>query len=261
MTPRVRPAATALGLLLMLSAAAAGNQGQVKTDPADPLPRTGDGHPDLSGIWQVLNAAAWDLEDHSAQLGIPAGQGVVAGGKIPYQTWAAAKKQQNWEDRATADPEAKCYLPGVPRITYTPFPFEIVQTPGYVLMKYEYAHAVRTIYTNGTGHPEGDLAFWLGDSRGRWEGDTLVVDVTKFTDQTWFDRAGNFHSDALHVTERYTPLTANHVTYEVTIEDPKVFTRPWKMTMPLYRRLDTGVQVLEYDCFIYLQEQRYKAAR
>ena len=259
MTHGMRPAATALAFVLMVSATSAG-QGQVTTDPAARFPRTAAGNPDLSGIWQVLNTAAWDLEDHSAQLGVPAGQRVVDG-EIPYQTWAVATKRQNWENRVTADPETKCYLPGVPRITYMPFPFEIVQTPGHVLMKYEYAHAVRTVYTNGTRHPEGDLAFWLGDSRGRWEGDTLVVDVTNFTDQTWFDRAGNFHSEALHVIERYTPVTANHISYEVTIEDPKVFTRPWKMTMPLYRRLDKGVRVLEYDCHVYLQEKRYNATK
>jgi hypothetical protein len=260
MTHGLRPAATVLAVVLTLSATAAGVRGQATTDAAAGFPRTAAGKPDLSGIWQVLNTAAWDLEDHSAQLGVPAGQRVVDG-EIPYQPWAAAKKRQNWESRATADPENKCYLPGVPRITYMPFPFEIVQTPNYVLMKYEYAHAVRTVYTNGTRHPDGDLAFWLGDSRGRWDGDTLVVDVTNFTDQTWFDRAGNFHSEALHVIERYTPVTANHVTYEVTIEDSNVFTRPWKMMMPLYRRLDRGVQVLEYDCHIYLQEKRYNATK
>ena len=104
-------------------------------------------------------------------------------------------------------------------------------------------------------HPKGPLEFWMGDSRGRWEGDTLVVDVVHFNDQTWFDRAGNFHSDALHVVERYTPIDATHIDYEVTIDDPKVFTRPWKMSMPLYRRVERDAQVLEYACEAYEAEE------
>ena len=186
-------------------------------------PRT-DGKPNLNGIWQAMSTAHWDLEPHSAADGIPAGLGVVEGDVIPYQPAAAAKKKENDANRATLDPLHKCYLPGVPRITYVPFPFQIAQTPKYVVLTYEYAHATRIVYTDGSPHvPPND--FWMGDSRGRWEKDTLVVDVTHFNDRTWFDMAGNFHSDALHVVERYTPLEAGHVMhYEVTIEDPKVFT-------------------------------------
>ena len=220
---------------------------------SDP-PRTPEGRPDLQGIWQVLNAAEWDIQDHAARLGVPAGQGVVEGGEIPYQPAAAAKRKENFDSRATADPVEKCFLPGVPRATYMPFPFQIFQTPRYVAITYEYAHAVRVIYTDGTPHPESGLAFWMGDSRGHWEGNTLVVDVTNFTDQTWFDKAGNFHSDALHVVERYTRAGADHLAYEVTIEDPKVFTRPWKMRMPIYRRQEKPLQILEYECGAYLDE-------
>ena len=169
------------------------------------MPRASDGHPDLSGIWQVLNTAAWDIQDHSAAKGVPAGQGVVAGNAIPYQPWAAAKKRENYEHRATADPEARCFLPGVPRLTYEPFPFQIVQTSSLVSLLYEYVHGTRLVYTDGTQHPAGHIDFWMGDSRGHWEGDTLVVDVIDFNDETWFDRAGNFHSDAMHLVERYTP--------------------------------------------------------
>ncbi len=211
-------------------------------------PRTADGKPDLSGIWQAFTTASWDLLDHSAQKGVPAGQGVVEGNEIPYQPWAAARRKQNYEERMTRDPLHKCYLPGVPRITYMPFPFEITQTPKLVGVSYEYVHATRLIYTDGSKHPEGLLDFWMGDSRGRWEGDTLVVDVTNFNDRTWFDRAGNFHSEDLHVVERYTPISPDHINYEVTIEDPKVVTRPWKMRMPLYRRLEKNVRVLDYEC-------------
>ena len=210
-------------------------------------PRISDGKPNLQGIWQVLNTAAWDIQDHPARLGVPAGQGVVVGNDIPYLPAALAKKRANFENRVTADPEAKGYLPGVPRIMYMPFPFQILQTPGQMVMVFEYDRGVRMIYTNGTPHPRGPLNWWMGDSRGRWEGDTLVVDVVYFTDQTWLDRAGNFHSDALHLVERFTPSGPDHINYEVTVEDPNVFTRPWVMRMVLYRRKEPDVRVLEYD--------------
>jgi len=216
-------------------------------------PRTPDGKPDLQGIWQVLNTAAWDIQDHHAQLDVPAGQGVVEKNEIPYQLWAAAKKKENFETRLTADPVRKCYLPGVPRLTYMPYPFQIFQTANSVVIIYEYVHAVRTIYTDRP-HLPGHIDFWLGMSRGRWEGDTLVVDSIDFNGETWFDRAGNFHSDALHVVERYTRTGPGHIAYEVTIEDPKVFTRPWKMSMPLYRRLEKNVQIFDYECHA-LEEQ------
>jgi len=214
---------------------------------ASGLPRTPDGKPNLQGIWQVLNTAAWDIQDHPARLGVPAGQGVVVGNEIPYLPAALAKKRANFENRATADPESKGYLPGVPRIMYMPFPFQIFQTPGEVVMVFEYDRGVRNIYTNGTPHPRGPLNWWLGDSRGRWEGDTLVVDVVYFTDETWFDRAGNFHSDALHLVERFTPAGPDHINYEATVEDPNVFAQPWTMRMVLYRRKEPNVRVLEYD--------------
>lgn len=211
-----------------------------------PSPRT-PGRPNLQGIWQVLNTAAWDIQDHAARLGVPAGQGVVVGNELPYKPEALAKKRANFENRATADPETKGYLPGVPRIMYMPFPFQILQTPDHVVMVFEYDRGVRTIFTNGTPHPRGPITWWMGDSRGRYEGNTLVVDAVYFTDQTWLDRAGNFHSDALHLIERFTPNGPDHIDYEVTVEDPNVFTRPWTMRMVLYRRKEPNVRVLEYD--------------
>lgn len=222
---------------------------------AQAIPRSPDGKPDLSGVWQVVNTASWNIEPHTAAKDVPAGQGVVEGGEIPYQTWALEKRKENVQNRATADPESKCYLPGVPRITYMPYPFRVVQTPKQISILYEYVHALRNIYMDSQ-HPEGPIEWWMGDSRGRWEGDTLVVDVMHFNDQTWFDRAGNFHSEALHVVERYTPIDAAHINYEVTIEDPKVFTRPWKMSTPLYRRLERDIQILEYECHVYDIEER-----
>ena len=213
------------------------------------LPRTPDGKPDFSGIWQAVNTAYVDIEDHAAEPGEPAGTGVVVGGEIPYQPWAIEQKKKNYADRATEDTDAKCYLPGVPRITYMPYPFRIIQTPARIDISYEYVGALRHIFTNGAPHPSGHIDWWMGDSRGHWEGDTLVVDVIHFNDQTRFDKAGNFHSDALHVIERYSFIDASHLDYEVTIEDPKVFTRPWKMQMPLYKRIDSAARVLEYYCY------------
>ena len=230
--------------LAAVQAAVAGTQ-------AGPIPRSADGKPNLSGIWQALNTAAWDIQGHSAQKDVPAGQGVVEGNVIPYQPWAAEKKKENFANRATADPETRCFLPGVPRIMYMPYPFQIFQTPTYLAFVHEYVHAVRHIYVNGTAHPRGPIDWWMGDSRGRWEGDTLVVDVVHFNDQTWFDRAGNFHSEALHLIERYTLISPDHINYEVTVEDPKVFTRPWMMKMILYRRKEPNAQLLEHECYAF----------
>jgi hypothetical protein len=198
-----------------------------------------------------MNTAAWNIQDHQASKDVPAGMAVVEGNDIPYQPWALAKRRENFENRATADPETKCYLPGLPRLMYMPFPFQIFQKADMVTMLFEYVHAIRFIYTNGTAHPAGHIDWWLGDSRGRWEGDTLVVDSVDFNDETWFDRAGNFHSDALHLIERFTRLDADHITYDVTVEDPKVFTRPWRMSMILYRHKEQQLQLLEYECYTF----------
>ena len=215
--------------------------------PADDIPRTPDGHPDLNGVWQAFTTASWNVLDHNAQKGVPAGQGIVEGNEIPYHPWAAEQQQENYEKQMELDPLSNCYLPGVPRIMYMPFPFRINQTPEVTAITFEYSHAFRWIWTNGTDHPEA-LEFWMADSRGHWEGDTLVVSVADFNDRTWFDRAGNFHSEELRLAERYTPMGPNHITYEVTVEDPKVFTRPWTMSTVLYRRLEENVQTLDYEC-------------
>jgi hypothetical protein len=221
------------------------------------LPRTADGKPDLSGIWQTLSTADWDLEPHHAREDAPAGLGVVVGNEIPYQPWALAKKKENFESRATADPRTKCFMPGIPRVTYTPAPFQIFQSAKQFTIIYEFGETTRTIHANGTPHPPGHIDWWLGDSRGHWEGDTLVVDVIHFNDQTWFDRAGNFHSEELHVVERYTPLGPDHIQYEATIEDPKVFTRPWKISLILYRHKEKNFQLLENKCYAAKYEKFY----
>jgi hypothetical protein len=230
--------------------------------PARGIPRTSDGKPDLNGVWQTLSTAAWDLEDHNGAFGVHAGQSVVEGGEIPYQASARAKKNQNFQSRETSDPaEAACYMPGVPRAIYMPFPFEIIQNPKLITFSYEFGHTRRSIFTDGTPHPEEFPDFWMGDSRGHWEGDTLVADVTNLDERTWLDHAGNYHSDALHVVERFTATDPDHILYEATLEDPKVFTRPWKISMPLYRRLEKNVKILEYDCVQYIQDRKYGSAK
>ena len=217
------------------------------------LPRTADGKPDLSGIWQVRNTAAADLQDHVAKLGMPAGRGVVVGNDIPYQAWAAAKRTQNFQNRRTSDPVAQCYMPGVPRIMYLNFPFQIFQTAQAIAMTFEWSHIHRVIYTDGSAHPD-DLEFWMGDSRGHWEDDTLVVDVTNHNDKTWLDMAGNFHTDALHVVEKYWLRDRDTIQYEATIEDAKAFTKPWTISMPLHRQND-GSGLLEYACQAEAEEE------
>jgi hypothetical protein len=233
--------------------------------PAYRAPRTADGKPNLNGIWEALNSANWDLQSHSAAQGpvpslgaafsIPPGIGVVEGGEIPYLPAAAAKKKQNQAKWQELDPEVKCYLPGVPRATYLPYPFQILQSQKTILISYEFASAARII--NMEAPTESPADSWMGWSNGHWEGDTLIVDVTGMNGDTWFDRAGDYHSDSLHVVERYTPRSADTLTYEATIEDPKVFSRPWKISMPLYRHVEKNAQLLEYKCVEFSEEMLY----
>src|SRR6266404_5535163 len=247
--------------------------------PAYRAPRTPDGKPDLNGIWQALNEANYDIEMHSARpamavrpgpygpvpaapvlaLGavgsVPPGVGVVEG-EIPYKPEALARKKENQENWLTADPEIKCYLPGVPRATYMPYPFQILQSSSAIFINYEYAGAGRNIFLKDPGPTPVDS--WMGQSVGHWEAETLVVDVRGFNDQTWFDRAGNFHSDELHVVERYTRTSPDVIQYEATIDDPKTFSRPWKMSMPLYRRQEKNLRLLEYECYAYTEEEAGK---
>ena len=229
-------------------------------------PRTPDGDPDLNGIWQAMNTAHWDLEAHAAQQGpapmvgalgaIPAGLSVVAGDTIPYREDAAERRAANRANWLALDPAVKCYMPGIPRAVYMPFPFQFVQTPDAILVAYEFASTSRVIHLDRAG-TEAELPSWMGHSLGRWDGDTLVVDVTAQVPDTWFDASGNFHSDALHVVERYTPTSPDTLLYEATIEDPNVFTRPWKISMPLYRRLEPNAQILEYKCVEFAEEATY----
>ncbi len=243
------------------------------------IPRTKEGKPDLNGIWQTLNSANYDLEPHPARaamamvpgqfvpvpapevvaLGavgsVPAGLGVVEGDEIPYTPEALERKKENQKNWLTLDPEIKCYLPGVPRATYMPFPFQIFQSKDYTFIAYEYAGATRNIYMKDPGPPPADS--WMGQSVGRWEGDTLVVDVVGFNGQTWLDRSGNWHTDALKVQERYTMRGPDHIWYEATLTDENVFTRPWKISMPLYRRVEPNAQLLQFKCVEFVEELMY----
>ncbi len=221
--------------------------------PAQNLPRTAGGKPDLQGIWQATSTAGADLQDHVASLNMLAGRSVVEGGSIPYQPWAAKQRDENFKTRLTADPYLKCYMPGVPRIMYLDYPFQIFQTPKAVAMAFEWELDFRMIYTDGTKHPGDGSDFWMGDSRGHWDGDTLVVDVSNINDKTWFDMAGDFHSEKLHVVEKYHMTGHDTIEYEATMDDSKVFTKPWTINITLNRRKDRD-RLFEYSCESELEE-------
>jgi len=242
---RLSAALAALALAWPLAVAAQTSSPQLTT-----IPRAADGKPDFSGIWEVLAKADDNIEAHSASRTARASAGVVGGGRLPYKPEMLEKRQQNFAARATADTEAKCFLPGVPRVMYIQHPFQIVQTRDLVLMLFEYVHATRSVYMNAP-HLKGPLNWWMGDSRGTWDGDTLVVDVNNFNEDTWFDRAGNLHSDELHVVERYTLADRDHINYAATIEDPKVFTRPWTMNLVFYRHTEPNFRLLDYECYAF----------
>jgi hypothetical protein len=229
------------------------------------VPRTADGHSDVSGIWQAMGTANWDLEDHGPEAGpfyqlgalgaIPPGRGVVEGGTIPYKPEALAKRNQNRANRWKDDPELKCYMPGIPRAAYLPQPFQIVQGTNVVLMAYQFASANRVV---NMGKPkEAAVDTWMGTGNGHWEGDTLVIENTGLNDQSWLDRSGNYHSDALKVTERYTRTDRDHIRYEATMDDPQVFTRPWKIAMTLYRDVDPNAAIGEFKCVEYAERALY----
>jgi hypothetical protein len=221
------------------------------------IPRTADGKPDFSGIWQTTSGAEFDLEPHHGRKDAPPGAGVVEGGSIPYLAKALEQKAKNFEARLTKDPRLKCITPGVPRSVYYPEPFQILQRKRDLTLLHQFGGNVRTIHTNNTEHPAEPNEWWLGDSRGRWEADTLVVDVKHFNDVTWLDRAGNFHSDALHVVERWTYLDANTIAYKATIEDEKVFSRPWNLKVILHRHREKNFQIIENYCFTQEYEEYY----
>ena len=227
--------------------------------------------PDLSGIWQAVNTAHWNVEGHTAKKmpvtgvigaygGMLAGTSVVVGGEIPYRADALAAREVNQADWANLDPAAKCYIPGIPRQTYMPAPFQILQTDSEIFIAYEWGSNSRSIFMDrpGTSAP---LPSWMGYSLGRWEGGTLIVDVTSQMTDTWFDAAGNYHSGSLHVEERYRMIDENHIEYQALITDPEVFTEPWTIRMPLYRRIEEDARLLEYKCIEYAEDLLYDHLR
>ncbi len=266
------PVRVLLAALLFAAASAVGGQAQN-------IPRTASGRPDFNGLWQALGNAHWDIEPHTARpalamqpgpvvpvpanevlaLGavgsVPFGWGIVVGGQIPYLPAALERRNENREQWLQRDPEIKCYLPGVPRATYMPYPFQIFQSDSHFFIAYEYAGAVRDIYLTDPGPPQVDS--WMGQSVGRWEGDTFVVVANGFNDQTWFDRAGNHHSWQMVVTERYTLTSPNHIMYEATIEDPETFSRPWQIRLPLYRHIDPNARLGQFKCVEFVEELMY----
>lgn len=247
----------ALALWLLLLAAAAATAALFPTGAhaketrvKQNIPRLPSGKPDFSGIWQTTSAADFDLEPHSGRRDAPPSAGVVEGDTIPYLPAALEQKKKNFAAREQADPRLKCWTLGTPRGIYYPEPFQIFQRERDLTLVFQFGHSVRTIHTNGTLHPEvTDNEFYLGDSRGRWEGDTLVVDVKDFNEETWLDRAGNFHSPALHVVERWAFLDANTVEYRATLEDPKVFSKPWTLSVILHRHREKNFQLIENYCY------------
>ena len=253
---------------------------------ADEIPRLPNGKPDFNGSSdqerlpiQVLNTANYDILAHSARaamamqpgpfgpvpaeevlaLGavgaVPAGMGVVDGNELPYLPEARVKQQDNQANWLTRDPEVKCYLPGVPRATYMPFPFQVFQSDSAIFVAYEYAGATRNFLLEDPG--EAPVDSWMGQSVASWDGDTLVVVVTGQSDATWFDRSGNHHSATMKVTERYTLLNAHVMEYEATIEDPETFERPWTMRMPVYKRVGADARLLQFKCVEFVEELLY----
>ena len=228
--------------------------------------RTAFGAPNLNGIWQAVGAHHWDIEPHAASHGpvvelgalggIPGGLGIVEGGEIPYTAAARAMQQENKQHWVERDPAAKCYMPGIPRATYMPYPFQIVQTEEYILFAYEFASASRVVYMDLPDF-EAPVDAWMGHSLGSYDGETLVIDVTAQMPDTWLDSSGNHHSNSIHVVERYTAISENHIMYEATIEDPETYTRPWTVSLPLYRRIDENMQLLEFKCVEFAEELMY----
>jgi len=260
-TPLVHPnAAAALGTPLAAA-------GQAATKTWNP-PRTPDGKPDLQGIWGPEIGGTYSIEDLDFQDSFQAEiQGTLpdprrkgksrivdpADGKIPYQPWAAAKQREIFEHHTSPnaeqiDPQARCLLSGVPRVMYLPNRFRILQAQGHVVILYEHNHTHREIPMDGRPHLDDKIRLWMGDSRGRWEGDTLVVETSHFNGKLWFDIVGNFQSDALRVVERFTVVDPDQIHYEATIEDPKLYTKHWKLVVPLLRVKEPGYELFEFAC-------------
>jgi hypothetical protein len=241
------------------------SEAQTAAKAAPRIPRMPDGKPNFTGLWQALGTAYWDIRSHSAMAGpffqlgalgaMPAGQGIVEGDEIPYTPAAAAQQKENFKNRLKLDPEVKCYMPGIPRANYMPYPFQIIQSQRDIAFAYEYATSNRVV--NMGKFKEGAVDTWMGTSNGHWEGDTLVVDVSGLNGNSWFDRSGNFQTDTTHIVERFTLDDADHINYEATIDDKAIYTRPWKINTVFYRRKEKGAQLNEFKCVEFAEELIY----
>lgn len=281
---RLRLAGTTIGLGVAAIVAAGSLAAQTPIPGQFPdysPPRTADdGHPDLNGVWQAMTTANWDIEAHGAAPGPypeilgawgaqPGGLSIVEDSTIPYQPWALEKRRENFESRLTVsvpgdgidpplgDPELKCWMPGVPRTMYMPYPLQLVQTPEFVLLAHEFNGTARLVRMDWEEESPVDDTFYMGWSRGHWDGDTLVIDVTGLNEDNRLDRAGNFYSASVHIVERLTLVSPYHLMYEATIEDPNVYTRPWTIRFPLYRRMEQNAQIMEFKCQPYVEELLY----
>jgi hypothetical protein len=219
-----------------------------------PVQHLADGHPDMQGFWNAANngGAVFELQNHpTAKSGVPPGKGAIvepSDGFLPYQPWAAAKAKDTFEHDLAAEPELHCYESGVPKQMYVQFGFQIFQPANYVVITWEFMHAYRVIPTDGRPHIPAGIKLFQGDSVAHWEGETLVVDTTNLNDRTWYDTTGNFHSDAEHVVERFTPVDTNSIKYEATVDDPKTLTKPFKIAMDLYKSNDPKYEQMEFGC-------------
>ena len=206
--------------------------------------------PDFRGIWQVRDTAYLNIEGHAGGRGVAASASIIVDppdGKIPYTPAALERRQENYRNRATADPSLKCYQAGVPRATYLATPLQILQSPGNFAIVYEENHAFRVFHPDSRPHFD-NTDWWMGDTRYHWDGDTLVTDVVALTDQLWFDAAGNYHSTAIHVVERYRMSGPNTLEYEARIEDPEVYSKPWTLRTVLHRVTERGARIIEDEC-------------
>lgn len=253
--------ATLMGLAVAVAAPGVSN-----AQPGGLGPEEINGRPNLSGVWQAMNTANWNLEAHSAEaldefweLGslaaIPAGRSVVEGGSIPYNAEGMAQRDENAAGWPEADPETMCFLPGIPRANYMPYPFQILQTEDDVLFAYSYASANRLVAV--AEHLEAPVDTWMGQSNGTWEGDTLVIETQWQNGKAWLDRSGNYIGQGATVTERFSLMTPNHIEYEATISNPAVFTEDWTLSMPLYRNVEENAQILEHKCVPHVENLRY----
>jgi len=238
--------------LMMAAAIAACGRADAQTAQANSYspPRLADGTPDFRGIWQSRTAAYINIEGRPADSGAGAAKSIVVDppdGKIPYLPDALKQRDKNYRERATADPANNCFQAGVPRTSLLPTPFQFVQSAGHLAIVYTDDHAYRIVLPSLIPHDDG-IDFFMGDSRGHWEGNTLVVDVTDLGDQTWLDGAGNYHSDQLHVVERYTMAGPDTMKYEATLDDPSVYAKPWTIRLILYRDKSPDARIAEDEC-------------